>query len=100
MSKSMRSFRLSDETQTQLTIIAARHNVNQTEAVELAVQDLYHRGGPEQIEPEGAFAGTDEALAKEYDDVADLYETDDGLSPRLRNEVSRLMRNTAKSLRS
>lgn len=102
MSKTMRSFRLSGDTQKQITLLAARHGVNQTEAVELAVQDLYLRGSEATTKDSGStcsVASLDEGLARQYDDVADLYEEDEALSPRLRKEVSRLMRGTAESLR-
>ena len=101
----MRSFRLSPDTQKQITLIAADLKINQTEALEVAVQDFFLRLRSEEP-PEGAedtmeerVFGPDEALARQYERVADLYESDDTLKESFRGEVSRLMRGTAESLR-
>lgn len=103
--KSPRSFRLSSETQKHLTLIAADLGINQTEALEVAVQDYYYRLKSEDVPPEArdemevrAF-GPEEALARQWDGVADSIEADETLTPRLRESVSRLARSTARNLR-
>ena len=105
--KSMRSFRLSPETQKRLTLLAAQLGINQTEALELSVQDFFLRLNSEDGRPETdaearfeehAF-GPDEALARQWDRLADDFEGDHETSPKLRESMTRLARNTAASLR-
>lgn len=105
MAKSMRSFRLSPETQKRLVLIAADLGINQTEALEVAVQDFFLRLRSEEPEHSPAeemeerVFGPDEALARRWDAVADSYEADESLGADLRESVSRVARATAANLR-
>lgn len=107
--KSMRSFRLSDETQKQLVLITTHIGIhNQTEALEIAVQDYYYRLMSDDVDAERSAretmgvraSGTDEALARQWDGVADSFESDETLTSGLREAVSRAARGTARNLRA
>jgi hypothetical protein len=103
-----RTFRLSTETNRYLTDLAARLGTSQTEALEVAVSHFWRRmksgeempeRGPAR-EMEARVFGEDEALARQWDRVADSYEADDTLRAGLREAMSRAARNTAARLRN
>jgi predicted transcriptional regulator len=102
-----RNFRLDPETNKRLALLAAKLKTTQTEALEVAVQDFFFRTGGaspgDEVAEEVAAAAAsvpDEAIARQWDAVADSFEADENLSQELRDAVSRVARNTAKKLRS
>lgn len=97
--KSPRSFRLSEGTQKQMALLAGKLGVNQTDIVEMAVNELAseHLAGDVDLAPR--IMMTSEGLARDYDEVADIIEGDPDSPASYRENVSRLMRGTAKSLR-
>lgn len=93
------SFRLEKRTKKQLALLAAKLRITQTEAIEMGVQLLANEFLPSETGVDETVISSNESLARQYEEVAESWASDEDLRPGLRDAVYRIHMATAEQLR-
>ncbi len=94
-----RNFRLEKRTNKQLALLAGKLRTTQTEAIETAVQLLANEFLPSETSVDETRISSNEDLARQYEEVAESWASDEDLRPGLRDAVYRIHMATAEQLR-
>lgn len=94
-----RSFRLEKRTNKQLALLAGKLRITQTEAIEMGVQLLASEFLPSDASVEETRFFDNESLARQYEEIAESWASDEDLRPSLRDAVYRIHMATAEQLR-